>query len=348
MYTRIKNLYLESGYVNFKEIKNISVPWVFIIGGRGTGKTYGALSEMLDTNDTFMFMRRTQSQCDMINKPEFSPFKSVCDDREGVNIGTVSVSKYNAAFYHMINDGDKLVPTGKPIGFTCALSTISNMRGFDASEVKTIIYDEFIPERHERPLRNEGDALFNAYETINRNREIKGQEPVKLIAMTNANDLSCPIFAALDLIDTVDYMARKHKECFIDINRGIAIVLLQDSPISAAKRGTALYKLTRGSKFESMSLNNEFSGEDYSNVCSKPIAEYNPIVVYDDICIYEHKSNNTFYVARHISGNPPRYSSSELDTKNFKNTWGYIYIHIINGDVFFADYYCKLKLTKIF
>ena len=45
-----------------------------------------------------------------------------------------------------------------------ALSTVSNLRGFDMSDCTLLIYDEFIPEPHERPLKNEAAALFNAYE----------------------------------------------------------------------------------------------------------------------------------------------------------------------------------------
>jgi hypothetical protein len=41
-----------------------------------------------------------------------------------------------------------------PIGYTCALSTLSNMRGFDASDIQLLICDEFIPEKHERLLKN--------------------------------------------------------------------------------------------------------------------------------------------------------------------------------------------------
>ena len=37
-----------------------------------------------------------------------------------------------------------------------------------------IIFAEFIPEAHERLIKNEAAALFNFYETINRNRELDG------------------------------------------------------------------------------------------------------------------------------------------------------------------------------
>ena len=140
-------------------------------------------------------MRRTQAQADLINKSDFSPFKPVCDDKH-IEITTAPVSKYNAKFIK-----DEVV-----IGYTCALSTIANMRGFDASDVKLLIYDEFIPERHERPIKSEGSAFLNAYETMNRNRELKGKRPLTVLCLANAFDIANPIFLELGLVGIAEKM----------------------------------------------------------------------------------------------------------------------------------------------
>ena len=188
-------LYQDNGYVNIRGIIELGLPFNFVVGGRGTGKTYTALKTVKEDAIKFFFMRRTQAQADLINKPEFSPFKALNSD-EGWEVITKAVSKYNAAFYNGVEN----LPQGEPIGYTGALSTMSNVRGFDAQEVKILIYDEFIPERHERPIKNEGSALLNAYETINRNRELKGHPPLQLLCLANANDLSNPIFLELGLV----------------------------------------------------------------------------------------------------------------------------------------------------
>lgn len=185
-------LYLDSGYVNIKGIIDLGLPFNFVVGGRGTGKTYTALETVKEEDIKFMFMRRTQAQAELINKPDFSPFKSLNVDK-GWNVITKPLTKYNAGFYESC-EGEAV---GAPIGYTCALSTISNVRGFDAQDVKILVYDEFIPERHERPIKNEGAALLNAYETINRNRELKGHRPLQLLCLANSNDLSNPIFMEL-------------------------------------------------------------------------------------------------------------------------------------------------------
>ena len=184
----MSKFYLPSGYFDVAAALDLGQPFTFVIGGRGSGKTYGALKCCIDRGYKFGFMRRTQRQLDIINKPEFSPLKPICRDT-GLRFTTRSLASGIAAFYpcELDNDGSEVV-SGPPVGITLALSTVSNLRGFDASDIDILLYDEFIPEKSERPLKNEADALFNAYETINRNRELDGKPPLRLVCMANAND----------------------------------------------------------------------------------------------------------------------------------------------------------------
>ena len=127
-------IYDESGYVNIKGILEEGYPFNFLVGGRGTGKTYTTLKVAKEDGLKFMLMRRTQSQADLISKPEFSVFKPLNEDM-GWNVMVRRISKYNSAFFIPDLD-DKEIE--HEIGYTCALSTISNMRGFDASDVELI------------------------------------------------------------------------------------------------------------------------------------------------------------------------------------------------------------------
>lgn len=336
-------LYLESGYVNIKGILDLGLPFNFVVGGRGTGKTYTALKTVKEDEQKFMFMRRTQSQAELINKPDFSPFKSLNTDN-GWNVVTKPITKYNAGFYDTLKEDAE----GLPIGYTCALSTISNVRGFDAQDVKILIYDEFIPERHERPIKNEGAALLNAYETINRNRELKGVKPLQLLCLANSNDLSNPIFMELGLVKKAERMQRKGQEISIDRNRGIGIFMLNESPISSQKRNTALYKVTSGSEFERMSLDNNFANADYSNVVVRPLIEYRAVVAVGELCIYSHKNNGKLYVSTHCSGSPVRFSSGEHDLDRFRKVYSWIWVEYMQNNVEFEEILCEILLTKYY
>ena len=129
-------LFDKNGYVDIRKILSLKIPFTIVVGGRATGKTYTTLKTVVEDNITFMYMRRLQSQADLINKPEFSPFKALNTDLHW-HIGTVPISKYNAGFYNfrLNEEQDKMEAYGLPLGYTCALSTVSNLRGFSAEDV---------------------------------------------------------------------------------------------------------------------------------------------------------------------------------------------------------------------
>lgn len=342
----MSRIYLESGYLNVHELLNRSLPFNFAVGGRGTGKTYGSLCECLDTQRTFLLIRRTQAQADIITRPEFSPFKRICADRN-LQISCAPVTKYNSAFFHYtVNEDGKQVPLGNPIGYSAALSTFSNIRGFDASDVDLMIFDEFIPERHERPIKNEFEALMNCYETVNRNRELQGKKPVQLLCLANANDVANPVFVGFNLVKKASAMVEKGQEVYQDNKRGICLYMLQHSPISEDKRDTALYRATAGTRFAEMALDNSFSFNDMGNVGSRPLQEYIPICAISKITIYRHKSNGTYYVSMHRTGSPPTYGDGESDIQRFRRMYGWLWEAYMQQKIIFEEYLCENLLTK--
>lgn len=340
-------IYQDSGYIDIRKILAVGLPFTFIVGGRATGKTYTSLKTVVEDATKFIYMRRTQSQTDLINKPEFSPFKSINRDT-GWTIGTESISKYNAGFYRQEKQDEQLISSGAPIGFTCALSTVSNIRGFDASDVDVLIYDEFIPEKHERPIKNEGNAFLNAYETINRNRELTGHKPLQAICLANANDLANPLFMELRLVRKAEQMRRKKQEIYIDKERGVGMFILDKSPISQQKKTTALYRLTDGSNFERMSIGNDFSGEEIGRISSRPISEYKPIVSVGEITAYEHKSNRTYYISTHRTGSPPSFGTGDAERARFRRLYQWLWSEYMENNIEFEEYLCEILLTKVF
>lgn len=307
-------IYLDNGYLDIEKILEYKQPFNFVVGGRGTGKTYGALKSAYESNTRLMLMRRTQAQCDLINKPEFNPYKAINADIQS-NVSVKSISKYNSKLIEEYEDSEKLV------GYTCALSTISNMRGFDASDVKLLIYDEFIQEKHERALKNEGSAFLNAYETINRNRELKGEEPLQVLCLANAFNVANPIFLELGLVGRCEKMRNAGQELYIDKSRGIVLVLLQHSSISNAKADTALYRISSGS-YSKFALSNDFVYNNTDNIKSKSLKEYKLICTVGEISIYKHKSKREYYVSEHRTGTAPEYKSDEVGLNRFRKNHG--------------------------
>lgn len=322
----MKIYYPETGYVNIGGILCEGYPFNFICGGRGTGKTYDALRTARNNGIKFIFLRRTQAQADLISKAEFSIFKPLNED-EGWNIYPERVSKYNSAF----------VENDIQIGYTAALSTLSNMRGFDASDIQLIIFDEFIPEKHERPIKNEAAALWNAYETINRNRELKGIAPVQLLCLANANDITNPVFESLNLIRVADRMQKKGSERWTDDKRGIQLIMLQRSPISRKKGNTVLYNLTEGSDFSRMSLDNSFN-VNRQHVRPRPLSEYIPVCLIGELCVYRHKSDQRLYCTTHQAGVfSRRFGTSDTDRIYYRRIFCHHWEMYIQNQIDFED-----------
>lgn len=343
------NIYQENGYLDFRRLMSLNLPFNFIVGGRATGKTYTSLKVVKEDCIKFIYMRRTQTQADLINKPEFSPYKSVNMDN-GWNVISKPISKYNSGFYDATDDSEEL---GEPIGYTAALSTISNIRGFDASDVEIGIYDEFIPEKHERPIKNEASALFNAYESINRNRELKGQKALQLFCLANANDMANPIFLELGLVKIAMNMKERSRksgkeEVYINRDRGVLLIVMEHSPISQKKADTALYRLTSGSEFADMAINNNFSSNEIGRIKSKPLKEYRPVVSIGEITVYTHKSSRVYYVSTHRAGKCPIYGTGEADRARFRRAYTWLWEEYMDNNIEFEEYLCEILFTKTY
>lgn len=344
-------LYQDDGYLNIKDIIDGPAVYSFVVGGRGVGKTFGSLKEIIDRGLKFIFMRRTQVQVDMIKDDNLNPFNALTAVL-GDNYRFVmkKVNKNITAVYRAEFDPEKhiYIASGNILGYIMALSTVSNIRGFDASDVSILIYDEFIGEKHERPIRDEGAAFLNALETIARNRELQGRDPLKVLCLSNSNDLANPIFIQLKIVKDVENMVRKGQEYRYMPERHLAIYILQITPIGAAKAQTTLYKLAGDSEFTQMALSNDFSNEEMAEIKPQNIREYKPVVQVGEICIYRHKSKYLYYVTSFRSGSPEVYDSSAMDLKRFSRNMYHIWLAYLNRHVIFESYMDQVLLEKYF
>lgn len=311
-------LYQSNGYANMPEIIQSETPFILCIGGRGTGKTYGAIKYLLEHGIMFLYLRRTSAQMELVAKDEFSPIVKIGRDI-GMELVSEVLSKYAAGVYRAGDDGK---PAGDPMAVIMALSTIANARSYDASSVRVILYDECIPERHERSISHEEEAFLNMYESIDRNRQLAGEQPVKCVCLANANNLEAPILRALNCVRTLDHMRKKKQTQRVDRETGLSIYLLNNSPISAEKRETALYKLTLGKgDFSDMALSNEFSADNYTDISVRPLGEYIPVAAIGPICLYQHKYTYHWYVSETISGKPEQFDNVLTDRQRFRKKY---------------------------
>lgn len=295
------HLYDDLGWVDFYSILASKLPFIFMVGARGIGKTYGAFDALIKLKIKFLYLRRTQKQLDFINNKSCAnvPCKPVLSNMGMFEDFDLDTSE-DIGIYRL---------NGEPFCITAALSTIANIRGFDGSDIDVIVYDEFIPEGHQQPIKDEGAALMNCYETINRNRELEGRPPVKLICMANSNKGDNAIFNYLKLVRPYTKLQKQNKIIYESPQRGLAIIRYDASPISDQKQNTALYKLTKGTDFWNMALHNRAKDVDEFIETRVNIKEFYPVVEVGELMIYKHKSEFKWYVTNFKSGTP-RYSYS--------------------------------------
>lgn len=341
-------LYDSKGYVNIPELLRHEAIFIFIYGGRGTGKTYGTLKHFIEENDKFIYMRRLAAQVDIVKKDDMQPFKTLNRDM-GWTIKPFPINKYISSFYESdVNEDGRVIPVGESYGLLTSLSTFSNLRGVDGSDIKVICLDEFIPELNEKPIKGEADAIFNAYETINRNRELNGEAPIKMIFLANSNRIDNPIFMELNLITMADNMRKKGLDYFYDKKRRMLLVDLAKSKISEEKSATALYDLTRGTEFYNMAIKNTFLNEERGRIETKPIKEYKPVCAIGEICIYKHKSRQEYYVTGFKSGSYALYGTGERDRERFRKDYVHIWRAYMKKKVVFEAYIYEVIFDKYF
>ena len=343
------NLYTPDGWVDAPAIMAGALTFNIIVGGRGTGKTFGFLQQLrLDSPRPFLLMRRTQVQADLISNPRFSPLLAL-DRVRGCHTLTKKINKYIGGIYEAeVNKDGTMEAFGPPLGYTAALSSIHNVRGYSA-DVDDIIFDEFNPEKGERQtISDEFNSFRNAYETLNRNRELEGRDPIRVWMLSNSNTLGNPYFIGLRIVEQVDKMIRKGQEVWKDPERGLMVVNLAASPISEKKAATALYRLTGPDEFTGMALGNEFSQEARSRTGSIPLRELIPLVQIGELQIYRHKGGRQLYGSLHRSGAPEIFTTDDAGIARFRAKYGWLWEYYMEDQIIWQTYLPELLFRKFF
>lgn len=218
-------------------------PFTYFIGPRGAGKTYSALWDNVDryreSGAPFIYLRNTDVQLKECMKETKNPFKRLNADK-GWDIRLESdgssalIWDYTPGIYE---DDD-----GRLMGYAYALSTFRNQRGVDLSDVEHVVFDEFIEKR--RLAFDQADLFFDFYETVARNREMQGKEPLHVRLLSNSQKLGNPILAEHGLIPIIERLLnQKKRRSWLSDNGDIYVELvIPDSSFATEKANSVLYR----------------------------------------------------------------------------------------------------------
>lgn len=328
-----------------KYINDLYVPiWHYIekynaflticIGGRGTGKTYGVLKGLVENHKKFIYLRMSEIELEYSSGKD-SPFTSINRDL-GCDI---TITKNNKKYYIM-NGSEQ-------IGVALDLTKGAKAKGSDYTDYDYIVFDEFIPLLTVKTAtyKKSGDLLFQFLETVNRNRELKGEESVKVILLSNAESLDSPILNFWSLSSTIyNMIINNEEELYID-DRDILILLPKNVPISNKKKSTALYKsIDNSNNVVDMAIDNNFYTENFNDIARVPSNQLIPIFSIENLYFYDIKNTKLIYCCRR-----------KHDTMNFssykkaKSIIG-LQLHAmnINNMIIFENYDVKNKYRNLY
>ena len=337
-----EKLYNDKGYVNFDYLFELNKGFMLIVGGWGTGKTYGALKKVLETGKKFIYMRRLETALEISSDEDGNPFKRLNRD---LMRNIQPVMKRNMVKYYEceIDEDGRNVPTGTPLGIGVALSTFSKMRGVDFSDIEYIVYDEFILMPGERAIKEEFSAFLRFYETINRNRELNNEPAVKCFMLGNPNVMGNAYFLGWDLVKRWQQMDKSNSN-FFDLGNNVLLVRLKDSPISKRKKEETVLYQTQDDYMLENGIIADFA-QSVQNIKSLNLRECYPIVGVGRIGIYGLRSASGFYVSQKVVRDP-YYDRHDDDLQAFRFSYGMLKISYYKKAIIFENYDCELRFKQ--
>ena len=331
-----QKLFTPAGYYDIEYILSLDYPFTFLMGPRGTGKTYGVNNYILDRKQKFIYLRRTGTELDIAFNDETNPLQVINPE---VKAGTI------------VKNLKGLYIDDELIGYGASLSTFHNLRGVNFEDVNIIVYDECIPETHAKAIKNEYNVVLNMYETVNRNRELDSRQPVKLVLLSNSNNLTHPLIVGLGLSD-VFY---NNHGIYIDNDRGLLAINEVNKDFRKEKQKTALYRLTKDNKaFQKMALDNDFTGinndDILKDVQKRDFTQVCRVKINDEVLhVLRHKGHDFLYITSDsFGGGGTLYDCDIQDSKmTFNIEHSYIIKLKIMGLVYFNSQQTKLLFDTI-
>lgn len=160
-----------------KKAKELDCPYIAIIGGKGTGKTYGCIDYALRD----FFEDNSQRPFAYVRRFDKTFTKSICGNLVGSHrqdIINLSKGKYNTAeLYGKIFElmhkeqtakGEDKRTNRKIIAYCRSLNNVETETGDDKGDISCIIYDEFLTRGVE--LKDEFLKLQTCHNNLTRNR----------------------------------------------------------------------------------------------------------------------------------------------------------------------------------
>lgn len=300
----------------------------FVTGGRGIGKSFSTIKYLIERRIGFLFMRRIDLDAYLSRDPEMSDIGKVLRFLD-IDFYVEKVPKTSFGYFRR-SDDDSI------ICFVAANKTFRKCRGMSFDWCDAIVYDEFIPGPEEARFKGEGFGVYQALETVGRNRELEGRDPVKLICLSNALNMQNDVFMEFDLLEEADDLLRD-PDYEIAADQGRCLIICKHSPISAKKAETETYR-NASADFVNMAIKNEFIYDDFTYVERRNLKEYRAVCAIGPLYIYRHKSRSEWYVSFSKSNVKTTFSTQESGIEQFRRRHWRMTARFLDGKIKFQNY----------
>lgn len=302
-----------------------------IIGARGIGKTYAVknycIKNFIYKNKKFIWLRDTEESCEKLSSNKGSKFFSDIE------------KKFKLEKSYII--GENIIINNMHAGYLMPISTYYKYKGNNYNDIKTIVFDEFLPEMVQTFTKNRIRQFINSIDTIARLRT-----DVKIFMMSNALDKGNDIFSLFD-INLTSFGLYKNKK------KGVILHYADnDATFNKMREKSIASKLIKGTIFDDEIIQGKFNDSDNLYYNKKPekckiICIINDIRLYrkDNIFYCESDINKYAYVnLRYVSNFNMLNGKNKLINNEMKK---YLIKAYESGNILFENTYIKNKFTEV-
>ena len=218
----------------------------FIVGGRGTGKTYSckkwAIKDFLRNGNQFVYVRRFNTELKMTGNFFLDVSQEFPD------------TEFKA-------DGRLLKINDKIAGYAIALSNAKINKSISFPKVNKIIFDEFILDKgYHKYIPDEVTNFLELYETIARMRDVTA------VFLANSVTFINPYFTYFEL--EMPYGKSFYKK------NDVLLQLVRDEEFIETKKNTRFGKLISGTSYGDYAIDNKFFRDSADFIKTRPPGSY--------------------------------------------------------------------------
>lgn len=245
----------DSMYYDSHDIMTRNAMFNFVIGGRGTGKTYDfkykRIRHFIKTGKQFIYLRRYKSEFD--DKQEF--FQDIVDRFPSWEFKVEGMKGY----IRKVAIGDEKPEKWRVLCFFITLANALTKKSVPYPDVDMIGFDEFIIDKGSlHYLQNELKQFQDFYNTVDR-----FQDRVKVMFMANAVALTNPYFIGWRL------KPRKGKR-FLMAHKGyMCVEIVQSERFRAHVDTTRFGQMIRGTSYYDYAVGNMFYDDNDKFIAKK-------------------------------------------------------------------------------